>query len=24
MLEYTGDVKGSAGFGFKEKPERGL
>lgn len=24
MLEYTGDVKGSAGFGFKEKPERGM
>ena len=24
MLEYTGDVKGSTGFGFKEKPERGL
>ena len=24
MLEFTGDVKGSAGFGFREKPERGL
>jgi nitrate reductase beta subunit len=24
MLEFTGDVKGSTGFGFKEKPERGI
>jgi len=24
MLEFTGDVKGSTGFGFMEKPERGL
>ena len=24
MLEYTGDAKGSVGFGFKEKPARGL
>lgn len=24
MLEYTGDVKGSLGFGFTEKGERGL
>jgi len=24
MLENTGDYKGSAGFGFKEKPARGL
>lgn len=24
MLEFTGDVKGSAGFGFKEHPARGL
>jgi nitrate reductase / nitrite oxidoreductase, beta subunit len=24
MLEYTGDAKGSTGFGFKAKPERGL
>ncbi len=24
MLEFTGDVKGSAGFGFIEKPARGL
>lgn len=24
MLEFTGDVKGSVGFGFIEKPERGL
>lgn len=23
MLEFAGDVKGSLGFGFKEKPERG-
>jgi nitrate reductase beta subunit len=24
MLEFTGDTKGSVGFGFKEKPQRGL
>ena len=24
MLEFTGDSKGSVGFGFKEKAERGL
>ncbi|MBZ0274402.1 nitrate reductase subunit beta [bacterium] len=24
MLEFTGDVKGSVGFGFRERPERGL
>jgi nitrate reductase beta subunit len=24
MLEFTGDTKGSTGFGFREKPERGL
>ncbi len=24
MLENTGDVKGNTGFGFKEKPARGL
>ncbi len=24
MLEFTGDTKGSVGFGFKEKPARGL
>jgi nitrate reductase beta subunit len=24
MLEFTGDVKGSTGFGFKEAPERGV
>ena len=24
MLEFTGDVKGSTGFGFREKPERGM
>ena len=24
MLEHTSDVKGSTGFGFREKPERGL
>ncbi len=24
MLENTGDYKGSTGFGFKEKPARGL
>ncbi|MEP7382332.1 MAG: nitrate reductase subunit beta [Gemmatimonadota bacterium] len=24
MIEFTGDVKGSAGFGFREAPERGL
>ncbi|MCC6645636.1 MAG: nitrate reductase subunit beta [Polyangiaceae bacterium] len=24
MLEFTGDVKGSTGFGFREHPERGL
>ena len=24
MLENTGDVKGSTGFGFKEVPQRGL
>ncbi len=24
MLEFTGDVKGSTGFGFKEAPERGI
>jgi nitrate reductase beta subunit len=23
MLEFTGDTRGSVGFGFKEKPERG-
>ncbi|MCC7133856.1 MAG: nitrate reductase subunit beta [Gemmatimonadales bacterium] len=23
MIEFTGDVKGSSGFGFREKPERG-
>jgi nitrate reductase beta subunit len=23
MLEFTGDTKGSTGFGFKEKPVRG-
>ncbi len=24
MIEFTGDVKGSSGFGFREKPERGM
>ncbi len=24
MLEFTGDVKGNTGFGFRERPERGL
>jgi nitrate reductase beta subunit len=24
MIEFTGDVKGSTGFGFREKPERGM
>ncbi|MCC6850274.1 MAG: nitrate reductase subunit beta [Deltaproteobacteria bacterium] len=24
MIEFTGDVKGSTGFGFREQPERGL
>lgn len=24
MLEFTGDVKGNSGFGFTEKPQRGL
>ncbi len=24
MIEFTGDVKGSTGFGFRERPERGL
>ena len=24
MLEATADVKGNTGFGFKQKPERGL
>jgi nitrate reductase beta subunit len=24
LLEFTGDSKGSVGFGFREKPERGL
>ena len=24
MLEFTGDEKGSSGFGFKERPARGL
>ena len=24
MLEYTGDTKGNTGFGFKEKPMRGI
>ena len=24
MLEFTGDTKGSTGFGFKEEPARGL
>ena len=24
MLEFAGDAKGSTGFGFKEKPERGM
>ncbi|MEO8519860.1 MAG: nitrate reductase subunit beta [Acidobacteriota bacterium] len=24
MIEFTGDVKGSSGFGFRERPERGL
>ena len=24
MLEFTGDVKGSTGFGFRQKPERGM
>ncbi len=24
MLEFAGDVKGSVGFGFRERPERGL
>ncbi|MBK7586362.1 MAG: nitrate reductase subunit beta [Myxococcales bacterium] len=24
MLEFTGDTKGSTGFGFREKPERGM
>jgi nitrate reductase beta subunit len=24
MLDFTGDTKGSTGFGFKEKPERGM
>jgi nitrate reductase beta subunit len=24
MLEFTGDVKGSQGFGFREKPARGM
>jgi len=24
MTEFAGDVKGSTGFGFTEKPERGL
>jgi len=24
MLENTADVKGNTGFGFKEKPQRGL
>jgi nitrate reductase beta subunit len=24
MIESTADVKGNAGFGFKEKPKRGL
>jgi nitrate reductase beta subunit len=24
MLEFTGDVKGSTGFGFRERPERGM
>ncbi|MFQ5569603.1 MAG: nitrate reductase subunit beta [Rhodothermales bacterium] len=24
MLEFTGDTKGSVGFGFRERPERGL
>jgi len=24
MLEFTGDAKGSTGFGFKEAPERGI
>ncbi len=23
MMEFTGDTKGSTGFGFKQKPERG-
>ena len=24
MLEFTGDVKGNSGFGFREKAERGM
>jgi nitrate reductase beta subunit len=24
MIEFTGDVKGATGFGFRERPERGL
>lgn len=24
MIEFTGDVKGSTGFGFRERPERGM
>ena len=24
MVEFTGDVRGSSGFGFREQPERGM